>query len=93
MNGEDEPPNYYEAILVKNRISNLIINKNSSNDGTVIELNEINLNSLLSEEDTRPVNHRIENTTESHSSSTETPNTESNTTTNSNRNFHFYFLD
>ena len=54
INGDDdEPPNYYEAVLIKNRISNLLLNKNNTRDenSTVIEsVNEFNVNSLTSEE-------------------------------------------
>ena len=48
MNIDDEPPNYYEAVLIKNRAPNLVINKTNPT-GTVIELSEINLHSLMNE--------------------------------------------
>ena len=44
LNGDDEPPNYYDAILIKNRVASLINAKlNNQNQNDEITLNEVTL--------------------------------------------------
>ena len=44
MNGDDEPPNYYDAILIKNRVASLINAKlNTQDQNEEITLNEVTL--------------------------------------------------
>lgn len=51
MNGEDEPPNYYDCLLVKNRIATLVNSKNSAASVQELsaQLDVERLNSLISE--------------------------------------------
>lgn len=66
MNVEDEPPNYYEAVQIKSRVPNLVINKSNPN-GTVIELSEINLSSFMNDPHREMTEAHSETSSESNS--------------------------